>query len=264
MFVKIFCFLFFLFCSMNTAAEGVAVKSKSPPIRLFLQENLDAKGRQIPVEEKVHQIIRFFERETGLKFEPIILPWKRAQVETLNGEGIIYGFSKSVERMKLYHFSQALITEKVWAITYGEPKPHFKNVEDLSGKVISIGRGFSDGLEFDQARGKIFTVEEDSASTAARFKKIVAKRSDLMLWPVRNMETSKQVEDYVNKVLIPEASDPELRHRRFDVSDKPMFYDTVHFASAKGKYEDAINKIDRAMEKGMRSGELPRVLKGYH
>lgn len=85
-----------------------------------------------------------------------------------------------------------------------------------------------------------------------------------MLWPVRNMETSKEVEDYVNKVLIPQASDSELRNKRFDVSDKPMFFDTVHFASAKGKYEDVIEKIDRAMERGMRSGELARVLKGYH
>ncbi|TXI96607.1 MAG: transporter substrate-binding domain-containing protein [Burkholderiaceae bacterium] len=258
------CLLLLLFCSSSFAAERAISTSKNPPIRLFLQENLDAQGRQIPVEEKVHEIIRYFERETGLKFEPIILPWKRAQVETLNGQGVIYGFSKSVERMKHYHFSQALITEKVWAITYGSPKPNFKSVDDLRGKTISIGRGFSHGLEFDQARGKIFTVEEDSASTAARFKKVVAKRSDLMLWPVRNMETSKEVEDYVNKVLIPQASDSELRNKRFDVSDKPMFFDTVHFASAKGKYEDVIEKIDRAMERGMRSGELARVLKGYH
>ncbi|WMW81729.1 ABC transporter substrate-binding protein [Undibacterium cyanobacteriorum] len=244
--------------------EMAPAKASTKPVRLFLQENLDAQGRQIPVEEKVHAIIRFFERETGVRFEPIILPWKRAQVETLNGYGVIYGFSRSVERMKQYHFSQALITEKVWAITYGRPKPAFKSVEDLRGKVISIGRGFSHGLEFDQARGTVFTVEEDSASTAARFKKIVAKRSDLMLWPVRNMETSKEVEDYVNKVLIPQASDLELQNKIFDVSDKPMFYDTVHFASAKGKYEDVISKIDKAIERGMRSGELQRVLKGYH
>jgi ABC-type amino acid transport substrate-binding protein len=137
-------------------------------------------------------------------------------------------------------------------------------VEDLRGKTISIGRGFSHGLEFDEARGKIFLVEEDSASVAARFKKIVARRSDLMLWPVRQMETSREVEDYVNKVLIPQASDHELRDKKFDVSDKPMFYDTVHFASAKGKHQDVIERIDRAIERGIKNGELAKVLRGYH
>ncbi|MBC3890492.1 transporter substrate-binding domain-containing protein [Undibacterium sp. LX40W] len=246
------------------AFNAFAQEVKKATVKLFLQENLDAQGRQIPVEAKVHEIIRFFEKETGLTFEPIILPWKRAQVETQNGHGIIYGFSKSVERLRRFHFSQAVITEKVWAITYGKPKPNFQSVEDLRGKVISIGRGFSHGLEFDQARGVVFTVEEDSASIASRFKKVVAKRSDLMLWPVRQMETSREVEDYVNKVLVAQASDRELRDKRFDVSDKPMFYDTVHFASAQGKFVDVIDKIDKAIDRGTKSGELAKVLKGYH
>lgn len=260
-----FRFLVFIlvFCLSFSTANSQAQTNKARTVRLFLQENLDAQGRQIPVEDKVHEIIRFFEKETGLKFEPVILPWKRAQVETLNGQGIIYGFSKSVDRLKHYYFSQPVITEKVWAITYGRPKPNFRSVEDLRGKTISIGRGFSHGLEFDQARDKVFSVEEDSASVAARFKKIVAKRSDLMLWPVRQLETSKEVEDYVNRVLIQQASDRELRDKKFDVSDKPMFYDTVHFASAKGKYQDVIDKIDGAIERGTKNGELAKVLRGY-
>lgn len=258
------CSLILSFCLLWNVSHAAAPDIKKTSVKLFLQENLDAQGRQIPVEPKVHEIIRFFEKETGLKFEPIILPWKRAQVETANGHGIIYGFSKSVERLRRYHFSQPVITEKVWAITYGKPKPNFQSVEDLRGKVISIGRGFSHGLEFDQARGVIFTVEEDSASVASRFKKVVAKRSDLMLWPVRQMETSREVEDYVNNVLVAQASDHELRDKRFDVSDKPMFYDTVHFASAQGKYLDVIDKIDKAIERGTKNGELARVLKGYH
>lgn len=259
-----FLFSLFVFCLSFSVFDSQAQANKPRTIRLFLQENLDAQGRQIPVEDKVHEIIRFFEKETGLKFEPVILPWKRAQVETANGQGIIYGFSKSVDRLKHYYFSSPVITEKVWAISYGKPKPNFRTIEDLRGKIISIGRGFSHGLEFDEARDKVFYVEEDSASVAARFKKVLARRSDLMLWPVRQMETSKEVEDYVNKVLIPQASDIELRDKKFNVSDKPMFYDTVHFASVKGKYQDVIDRIDKAIEHGNKNGELAKVLRGYH
>lgn len=233
-------------------------------VRLFLQENLDAEGKQIPLDPKLHEILAYFERETRLKFEPIILPWKRAQFETLDGKGIIYGFSRSPERIKQYYFSVPVITEKVWGVTYGRPKPNYKSVQDLRGKIVSTGRGFSHGMEFDQARDVIFTVQEDSASTISRFKKLMAKRSDLMVWPVRGYQHHDEVEEYINRVVVKESNDPELKGKHFDVSDLPLFYDTTHFASAKGKYEDVIAKIDKAIMRGTKNGSLAKVLRGYH
>lgn len=234
------------------------------PVPLFLQENLDAQGRQMPADPKLMDILAYFERKTGLKFAPVILPWKRAQAETLRGEGIIYGFSRSVQRLKQYDFSESVISEGVWAITYSRPKPRFETVEDLRGKVVGIGRGFSHGLEFDQARDTVFTVQEDSASTAARFKKLAAGRSDLMLWPVRQYETSAEVEHYINQAVIGDTHDAELKHRHFDVSDRPLFYDTVHFAAAKGQYQTVLRKINRAITQGRKNGSLARVLRDYH
>jgi polar amino acid transport system substrate-binding protein len=233
-------------------------------VRLFLQESLDVEGKQVPLDPKLLEILSYLERETGLKFEPIILPWKRAQFETLEGKGIIYGFSRSPERVKLYFFSVPLITEKVWGISYGSPKPHYKTVQDLRGKIVSTGRGFSHGMEFDQARDVIFKVQEDSASTIARFKKLVAKRSDLMVWPVRGYQRHNEVEEYINQVIIKNSNDPELQGKHFDISDQPLFYDTTHFASVKGKYEDVIAKIDKAIKRGTKNGSLVKVLRGYH
>lgn len=254
--VLILCFSYFLCLPVHA--------QKQTEVRLFLQENLDTQGRQIPLEPKLVEILAYFERETKLKFEPVILPWKRAQVETLDGKGIIYGFSLSKERLLAYHFSKPVITEKVWGITYGAPKPVFKKLEDLRGKTVSIGRGFSHGMEFDEARDVLFSVQETSASTSARFKMLMAKRSDLMLWPVRQFETSRQVENYVNNRLIAESGDPLLVNQHFDVSAQPIFYDTVHFASAKGRFEDVIEKLNRAIDYGTKSGALKKVLKGYH
>lgn len=254
-------FLTLLFAFLLPVA---AVAGVQKPVPLFLQENLDAQGRQMPADPKLMDILAYFERKTGLKFAPVILPWKRAQAETLRGAGIIYGFSRSVERLQKYDFSESVISEGVWAITYGHPKPALKTVEDLRGKVVGIGRGFSHGLEFDQARDRIFTVQEDSASTAARFKKLLAGRSDLMLWPVRQYDTSRDVENYINQAVIGDTHDAELMHQHFDVSDRPLFFDTVHFAAAKGQYQEVLRKIDVAILRGRKNGSLARVLRNYH
>ena len=147
-----------------------ACNAAESPVRLFLQESLDSEGKQIALNPKLMEILAYFERQTGFKFEPIILPWKRAQSETLEGKGIIYGFSRSSERLKVYDFSLPVITERVWGITYGRPKPNYRKAEDLRNKIVSTGRGFSHGMEFDQARDVIFKVQEDSASTVARFR----------------------------------------------------------------------------------------------
>lgn len=254
-------FLTFLFACLLSASALAGVQK---PVPLFLQENLDAQGRQMPADPKLMDILAYFERKTGLRFAPVILPWKRAQAETLRAEGIIYGFSRSVERLQKYDFSESVISEGVWAITYGDPKPALKSVDDLRGKVVGIGRGFSHGLEFDQARDRIFTVQEDSASTAARFKKLLAGRSDLMMWPVRQYDTSRDVENYINQVVIGDTHDAELMHRHFDVSDRPLFFDTVHFAAAKGQYQTVLRKIDQAILRGRKDGSLARVLRDYH
>lgn len=238
------------------AAEKVAV-------RLFLQENLDPQGKQVALDPKLIEVLDYFERRAGLKFETVILPWKRAQIETLDGKGIIYGFSRSAERIRVYHFSQPVVIERIWGVTYGKPKPKYKRPEDLRGKVVSTGRGFSHGMEFDQARDVIFTVQEDSASTIARFKKLMAKRSDVMVWPVRGLEHTKDVENYLNRV-VQESNDPELKGVHFDVTENPLFLDTTHFASAQGKYVDVIAKINKAIARGKKDGSLAAVLRDYH
>ena len=256
--LRLICCWLILLCSAPSLAAG------QQTVRLFLQESLDQQGKQVATDPKLLEVLRFFENETGLRFEPIILPWKRAQVETLAGKGIIYGFSRSKERLALYDFSQPVVVERIWGVTYGHPKPKYKTVSDLRGKVVSTGRGFSHGLEFDLARDVVFTVQEDSASTHARFKKLIAKRSDLMVWPVRGYENHKEVEAYINRTIVQESNDPELQGRHFDVTEQPLFFDTNHFASAKGRYLDVIEKIDKAIVRGKKNGRLTAVLRGYH
>lgn len=112
-----------LVCNLSFAGQSTI------KIRLFLQENLDAQGKQVPADPKLTEILRYFEREAHVQFDAVILPWKRAQVETLAGKGIIYGFSRSKERLHHYYFSQPVISERVWAISYGLPKPDYNIIK---------------------------------------------------------------------------------------------------------------------------------------
>ena len=244
--------------------SGYAKAEKPNVVPLYLQETLDSRGQQLPIDKKLNRLLMYFERESGLRFERHLLPWNRAQLMTKDGGGIIFGFSKSPARLLAYHYSLPVVSDRVWAITYGEPKPNFQTAADLKGRTVSIGRGFSHGLEFEQAKNVIFTVQEDSALAAARFKKLIARHSDVMLWPIRELERSEQIEEYLQKTLIPSFHDPELNDRVFNVSSQPMFYDTSHFASAKGKYEAEIAKLDEVIRRGTKNGELAKMLHNFY
>ncbi|NDI84792.1 substrate-binding periplasmic protein [Undibacterium crateris] len=251
--------LFVLLSGISSAAHA-----QTKPVPLFLQENLDIHGRQLSIDKDLEKILIYFERESGLRLDWRMLPWNRAQMMGRNGEGIVFGLSKSPERLKYFQFSQPVVSEKIWAITYGEPRQNFRTLEDLRGKTVSIGRGFSHGMDFEKARNVVFTVQEDTASSGARFKKLMNKRSDLMLWPVRQLNTAAQVEDYLNNKLIPGFNEPELKGKRFYVSRKPVFYDTVHFAVAHGQYQEELARLNEVIRRGTESGELPKLMAKFY
>lgn len=232
-------------------------------VQLYLPDNFDANHKQIPTNQQLTDIFKYFEREAELKFVVVNLPWKRAQLEVQQGNGILYGFSKSEERLVQYHFSLPVITLHVWAVTYGEANSHFSEVKDLQGKVLASGLGLSHGIEYEKAKNKIFTVQEDFFSDGERFKKLIKKRSDLMLVPSRQYVSREEVDFIVNRTLVPSFQDPELNNKHFDVSVRPMFYDSIHFASAKDHLREVIDRIDKAIQKGLKNGSLPKLLKQY-
>jgi polar amino acid transport system substrate-binding protein len=229
-------------------------------VKLFLPENKDSNGNQIPTDTNLLEILAYFERSANVKFDKLILPWRRAQLEALQGNGIVFGLSPTPERLKLYQYSQAVTKQTVWGITYGKPKPNLKTLEDLRGKIVSIGRGYSHGSTFEQARNVVFKVQEDSVFNSARFNKLISKSNDLILWPVRQFKEANEVEKYINQ-LFNDYSDTKGLH--FDVSDKPIFYDTEHFATKKGQYEEIIAKLDRALKDGNKNGSLAKLVRAY-
>lgn len=230
-------------------------------VPLYMQEALDAAGHQIPDAPGIHQFIVYFEREAQVRFQLHHLPWNRAKSMVAEGRGIIWGFSKNVERMGRFDFSEPVLISNIWAIVYGKPTTPLATVDDLKGLTISVERGVSHGMDFEMARGKIFKVDEDTASAPIRFRKLMAGRSDALLWGLVQFNDHQEMQEYIQNKYIPSMNDAHLHGKNFYVSARPIFNDSLHFASSKGKFSDEMQRINKAIKRGLKSGELSRILR---
>lgn len=230
-------------------------------VPLYMQEALDAAGHQIPDAPGIHQFIVFFEREAQVRFQLHHLPWNRAKSMVAEGRGIIWGFSKNIERLGRFDFSEPVLISNIWAIVYGKPKTPITQVDDLKGLTISVERGVSHGMDFEMARGRIFKVDEDAASAPIRFRKLMAGRSDALLWGLVQFNEHQAMQEYIQNKYIPSMNDAHLKGEHFYVSTRPIFNDSLHFASAKGKFPEEMQRINKAIKRGLKSGELSKILR---
>lgn len=243
------------------SSPGLVTAATNSTIPVYLREERDAQGRLLLTHLNTQRLFDFLSQQTGLQFELRSLPWARAQWMARNGHGLIWAFSKSQQRLADYDYSQTLLVAPIWGVAYKEPRLRIRDVEDLRGKVVSVERGVSHGLEFEAARGKIFQTDEDVASEASRFKKLVAGRSDVLLWGSRRFYSADELERYLNKEFIPGLHDPDLQYKYFYVSSQALFIDTLHIACARGKWREVMQRLDQAISLGLKSGELTRILK---
>jgi polar amino acid transport system substrate-binding protein len=232
-------------------------------VDLYYPENLDAKGKQVPLTPELQNVFATIERQSGLKFTIVILPWKRAQIEVARGRGIIYGLSKSIERLENFRFSAPVLTLPVWAISYGPENENIAELNDLKGKLVATSVGVTHGVEFERARKNFFVVEEDYLPFQERLKKLITKRSDVIFVPFSFQLKREEIEYRFHRILVAGFNDPELNGRRFNVSLNPIFLDSIHFASSKRNLQDVIDKIDVAIARGSKDGSLLKLLNNY-
>jgi ABC-type amino acid transport substrate-binding protein len=248
-----------LIASASTSSFGQTKQN----VNLYYPEVLDVKGNVVPLTPQVNKVFQYFEREAGLKFSIVFLPWKRAQLEVMKGNGIIYGFSKTSERLESFRFSLPVIHLPVWAISYGPENARLAELKDLKAKVVTANVGITHGIEYDRARNTIFTVQEDLLTYQERFRKLILRRSDIIFVPFTNRVGREEIVQAINQKVIPSFNDPELSGRIFNVSLNPIFLDTIHFASSKIQQQDAMDKIDAAIQRGVKNGSLSKLLKDY-
>lgn len=258
--IKLPFFQLFIIISLALSPSSFAERV----VRLNLQEGLDAQGNQMPIDPRLSDILRMIEQESTLKFTPILLPWKRAQQETLNGNGIILGLTKTEERELIFQFSDVLGSLKVWAFTYGLGTSSILNANDLQGKKVCVARGVSHGAEFENAKINIFKVQDGSASTSARFRQLIAQRCDAVLLPVRKLSKRSDVLEFINSKFSDELDSQPQQNGYLIPSIQPIFLESIHFASAKGHYNDVLEEINGTMFKLKRNKEFKRLLANYY
>ena len=229
-------------------------------VNLLIRELRNDKGDVIPIKEDIRQLLLFLEREANVSFKIEYYPMARLVNQIKTGDGIGFGLSKNSERLETMRFSDPIYANYVWIVTRKTNTFPFSNIDDLKGKTIGVMRGVSYGDEFDQKKNDVFTVEEDTASHVARLKKLAMKRMDAMLFGARQ-SNSNEVEallhhmQNVDRSHVLDASESD-----FTVLSKPLRIDELHFAVSLHKYGALIKRINIALTRGKKNGEINRIL----
>lgn len=194
------------------------------------------------------------ESETGDHYDVRLLPWKRAQLYAMAGEGGIMNLSWNPERAAALDFSLPLYEDRVVLVVLKGNEFSFKKLEDLRGKKIGVGSGSSYRSEVDQAiRDHLFEIDPDPAQVN-RLRKLLAHRIDAAM-----MGTGTA------GVLFTINTDPMLAANRdqFSILPTPVTLDPLFIAFPKSMGKQAvIERLNEAYIKLKKAGALRDIL-GY-
>jgi ABC-type amino acid transport substrate-binding protein len=171
-------------CAMVLAMTMSApVQAGMAPLEVpvLIAEQIDSAGNAMPASQATTKIIRLLAAESGVNLVLRPYPWRRAQVMAENGEGLLFGATATPERDRVFQFTKPLYFVNQWLVSSAQAPLSFHRWEDLRGKVIGIGSGGKYSAEFEQRRGKLFSVEENAASNVSRLKMLNAQHIDALL-----------------------------------------------------------------------------------
>ncbi|MEB0032616.1 transporter substrate-binding domain-containing protein [Undibacterium sp. RTI2.1] len=157
-------------------------------VTLLIEDIVDDKGRSVPQPAATLKQLDYIEHEADLNFNLQRYPWRRALQSVDNGEGLIFGISKTAVRQRKLHFSIGVYTSYIFLVTRSDNQFKLSTVNDLKGKTLSIPSGTEFGDEFDRLKDHLFKVELDSGSPISRFNKLFYKRMDAILVSTRRRD----------------------------------------------------------------------------
>lgn len=217
-----------------------------------MSEELDAQGKVLPLAQHIQAIFSYLEKQTGLKLEVRRYPWKRALDMAFNGEGIIFGISKTAEREKNLIFSSPLFSDKVYLVTRCDQTFKYQQLSDLKGKVIGLVRGTSYGYEFDKQAGKLFQIEADTASNIGRLRKLYQGRMHaFLLYSIQDYQTLTEQINRSYAYDFPAA----LSKPVFCVLSNPVSQVSIHLAQARHSAADQFLMLELAIQKARLSDD---------
>ena len=245
-----------IFLLSGSAALAMPI---TPIVPLLLSEEVDEKNALIPLPKETSAIIQYLEASIDLHFEVRRYPWKRALENAKNGEGLIFGISKTPERLRKFTFSEPVFTDQTWLITRCDATFVFNDLQDLKGKTIGVVRGASSGEAFDQLANVLFKIEDDTGAKQARFNKLYNRRMNALIFYKSDIIASK-LEMELNKQYAQNFTPFEKPNPHvFCVLPKPVSTVSIHFATGIDQDMTYLEIIDKALMRAKKNGDLVRI-----
>lgn len=230
--------------SSSIGAEQIQVFGNEQRPPKIWKEGIESKGILV-------DILKLLEPEVGVEFKVLTYPWPRALHKASSEEGAIVGFSKTPERLEEFDYSAPLYYDSISLVVKKGHEFNFDKASDLFGKRIGTCGGCSFGDEYETAKLYFSVVENNHA--VGRLKMVLSDRLDATILGSGEAELKLLCEQ-----------DPRLNIDDFVVLEKPLAYDPNFIAFKKTMNKTALlSKIDRALARKLRSGEIETVLKKY-
>jgi polar amino acid transport system substrate-binding protein len=235
-----------LTCAIAVWSADITVfggDSSSP--KMFMQEG---KPRGILID-----ILKFADqelRDDSFKIE--LYPWARSYRYATSGVGGIVGLSWTLERAALFDYSDPVYVDDVVIVVRKGKEFAFKEMADLRGKRIGLGRGGSYGEAFEKAReAGVFTVDGDGGAVE-RLNKLALDRIDCALFNAGKAGFEETL-----------RSDKGLDAMRsaFVVLAVPLRSDPNYLAFAKSmQMKPWLNDFNQIIKKGYGRGDIQKII----
>ena len=243
--------------SLSLAASAHAADTQI----LLLAETRDENGEIAPIRPENQKIINYFEQALHWQFEVRRYPLPRVIENVGKGEGLGFGLSKNSARMKTMRYSEPVFSDFVWVVARADYKGTYKSITDLQGKSVGIVRGIRFGDEIDKQRNILFKVEEDQPQNSSRLKKLLSGRMEVMLVNSR-LSNARELEAELNLYIEEKNLHAETPNNLgVKVFAQPFLVDPIHFTAGLQSRPELINKINAAINRGRKTGDLPALWK---
>lgn len=217
----------------------------SSPPKMFVQEG-KARGILIDILQYADQELR----DDELRIE--LYPWARAYRYATSGIGGIVGLSWTQERSILFDYSDPVYVDDVVIVVRKDKQFSFKELADLQGKRVGLGRGGSYGEAFEKAReAGLFVVDGDGGATD-RLNKLVVGRLDCALFNagkagfeelLRSNKALEALRDTLVVLPVPLRSDPNFLAFPKNMQMKPW-----------------LERFNQVIKKGYARGDIQKII----
>ena len=210
-------------------------------------------GELLPNQGVITEIVREAFKHAGYEVKVKFLPWKRALEMTRQGEfNALFTAWYREKREQWFGFSDPLpIANEIGFYKRKDRNISYRTLEDLRPYKIGIVRGYSNPLEFEQAKLDTEEVTEDRLN----IQKLAVGRIDLAL-------IDKIIGQHIIDTELPESA------QKLEWLDPPLKIDNQYLIFSKkfGDYREKIADFNRGLRQIIEAGIVKAIISkhGFH